>query len=170
LKQRSNPLLSVINFPGISAGAGILELYSGIETMTFPFNLELETPYSEALNGILAFSTLPEAEETIRKLDILCRKYEISSDKKGVDYCRRIAAQGRRRSELIYRNKRVALNKRLQKKEMAVWFGIWLETPDIFFDWIVMRKETEDFKKLLVNDSQTRSKLGERHAPRGKSS
>jgi hypothetical protein len=114
-----------------------------------PDALELEPPYREALAGILAFSTFPETEETIRRLEKLRREYRSASDKKGVEYCRRIAFLGRRRAELIGRNKRVSPQKRLQKQEMANWFRIWLETPDLFEDWLSLRKNTEEFKKLL---------------------
>ncbi len=110
--------------------------------------LEMEQPYCDDLKGILEFSDFAAAENTIRKLEILCRKYQKSSDKKGVVYCRSIALLGRRRAEVISRNSRVSLSKRLQKREIAEWFRVWLETPDLFSDWLAMRKEAEDFKKL----------------------
>jgi hypothetical protein len=114
--------------------------------------LVIEPPYREALTGILAFSTFAEAEETLRILENLCRKYRAASDKRGVAYCRQIASLGRRRAELISRNKKVGLQKRLQKKEMANWFRIWLETPAIFEDWLSMRKSTDEFKKLSTTE------------------
>jgi hypothetical protein len=110
--------------------------------------LDIEPLYREALTGVLAFSTFAETEETLRTLENLCRKYRAASDKKGVEYCRQIASLGRRRAELISRNRKVRLHKRLQKQEMANWFRIWLETPAIFEDWLTMRKNTDEFKKL----------------------
>jgi hypothetical protein len=111
-------------------------------------NLVIEEPYSEALTGVLAFATFEEAEKTLQTLENLCRKYRDASDKKGMEYCRRIAGLGRYRAELISRNRKVSLQKRLQKQEIAEWFRIWLETPSIFRDWLVMRKSTDEFKKL----------------------
>jgi hypothetical protein len=113
---------------------------------------EIEPPYREELTDILAFSTFEEAEKTLGRLEILRRKYGIASDKKGVEYCRRIASLGRYRAELISRNQKVSLQKRLQKQEMANWFRIWLETPALFEDWLSMRKNTEEFKKLLSSE------------------
>ncbi len=110
--------------------------------------LNIEPPYSEALTGVLAFATLEEAESTLLTLENLCRKYRETSDKKGVEYCRRIASLGRYRAELIGRNRKVSLQKRLQKQEIAEWFRIWLETPAIFEDWLAMRKSTEEFRRL----------------------
>ncbi len=118
--------------------------------------LEIEPPYREALTGILAFSTFEEAERTIKSLEIICRNYKAASDKKGVEYCRRIASLGRSRAELISRNKRVDLQKRLQKKEIAIWFKIWLETPAIFDDWLSLRKSTEDFRILAESENCSR--------------
>ncbi len=109
----------------------------------------IEQPYREELEGVLSFSSFEEAENTIRQLQNLCRKYESVSDKKGVEYCRRIASLGRRRADLISRNRRVSLHKRLQKQEIAMWFKVWIETPILFDDWLVMRRNTAEFHKLL---------------------
>jgi hypothetical protein len=31
--------------------------------------------------------------------------------------------------------------------EIANWFRIWLETPDAFFDWLDVRKQSSDFRR-----------------------
>ena len=36
--------------------------------------------------------------------------------------------------------------KREEKREIATWFRIWLETPDAFFDWLDVRKQSPEFK------------------------
>ena len=123
----------------------------------------MEPPYCEALTGILSFSSFAAAEHTLERLEDLRRKYQSASDKKGVEYCRQIAALGRRRAEMIGRNKRVSLRARRQKQEMANWFRIWLETPALFADWLAMRKDTEEFRELLRSECSQKSKAGERH-------
>jgi hypothetical protein len=127
-------------------------------------NLQIDPPYREALAGLLSFSSFAETERTIKHLKNLCREYQFVSDKKGVEYCRRIASLGRRRAELISRNKRVSLQKRLQKQEIATWFQIWLETPAIFDDWLEMRKNTEEFRRLLESEDVRESKSGDLYA------
>jgi hypothetical protein len=113
---------------------------------------QAEQPYQDVLKGILAFSSFAEAEETLKSLQNLCREYQAACDKKGVEYCRKIALLGRRRAEFISRNKRVNPDKRLQKQEIATWFRIWLETPAIFDHWLSMRKNTEEFQNLLQHE------------------
>ena len=56
------------------------------------------------------------------------------------------ARLGKRRAEMISRNRKVAAQKREEKKEIAEWFRIWLEAPDTFFDWLNVRKESPEFK------------------------
>jgi hypothetical protein len=87
-----------------------------------------------------------------------------------VEYCRQIAVLGRRRAELISRNRRVNAQKRLQKNEIAQWFTIWLETPSIFENWLSMRKDTEEFGKLLESETQSKQRAGDPYASRDKSS
>jgi hypothetical protein len=130
--------------------------------------LQIESPYREALEGILSFSSLRAAEETLQRLEKLRQKYQSASDKKGVEYCRRIAILGRRRAELISRNRRVGIQKRLQKQEIATWFRIWLETPAIFDNWLAMRKSTQEFKGLLKSECLDGPNTGDRHGPGAK--
>jgi hypothetical protein len=111
-------------------------------------NSEMESPYREVLLKILSFASFAAAEETLRRLDAFYRRYRSAGDKKGMDYCRQIAFIGRKRAELISRNKRVRSVKRMQKQEIAMWFRIWLENPTIFEDWLAMRKQTQEFKDL----------------------
>jgi hypothetical protein len=128
------------------------------------FTSKIEPPYREALTGILSFASFDAAEKTLKCLEILRRNYHSANDKKGVEYCRQIALLGRRRAEFIGRNKRVSLQKRRQKQEIAAWFGIWLETPAIFDDWLALRKKTEAFQELLQSEIEDSSRSGDRHA------
>jgi hypothetical protein len=127
-------------------------------------DLQIDQPYGEELEGLLSFSSFAQTEQTIQRLENLCRKYRLASDKKGVEYCRQVASLGRKRAELISRNRRVSLSKRLQKQEIATWFKIWLETPAIFEDWLAMRKNTEEFRKLLESESAQAPKSGDSYA------
>jgi hypothetical protein len=131
-------------------------------------DLQIESPYREALEGILSFSSFKAAEETLQRLEKLRQKYQSASDKKGVEYCRRIAILGRGRAELISRNRRVGVQKRLQKQEIATWFRIWLETPAIFNNWLAMRKNTQEFKGLLMSECLDVPNTGDRHGPGAK--
>jgi hypothetical protein len=44
-------------------------------------------------------------------------------------------------------NRKVEARKRDEKREIAEWFRIWLETPDAFFDWLDVRKASPTFRE-----------------------
>jgi hypothetical protein len=115
--------------------------------------LRIDPPYDRQLQGILAFASFSDAETTLRRLEKLRHEYSSTGDKKGVEHCRRIALQGRRRAELIGRNKKVRLQKRLHKLEIAAWFRVWLETPELFEDWLALRKGTTEYQRLQQSES-----------------
>jgi len=47
---------------------------------------------------------------------------------------------------MIARSHKVEPQKRAEKTEIANWFRIWLETPDAFFDWLDLRKQSPEFQ------------------------
>jgi hypothetical protein len=115
----------------------------------FAKTLELIPPYDKVLNRMLCFKTFADCATTLRRLNDLRRDYLSRGDLKGVEQCRAVALLGRKRSEAISRNKKVMHQKREQKREMAGWFRLWLENPDIFLEWLSLRKDSEEFQSLL---------------------
>lgn len=108
---------------------------------------DTEGRYEEEFADLLHFSTLEEAEMCIVRLDELFRKFQHEHERAAAERVREVARLGRRRAEMISRNHKVDAAKRLAKEEIAHWFGIWLETPDAFFDWLEVRKQSPDFLK-----------------------
>jgi hypothetical protein len=108
---------------------------------------DTEGQYEEEFADILHFSTLEEAEMCLVRLDELFRKFTRDHEHAAIERTREIARLGRRRAEMISRNHKVDPQKRAEKEEVAHWFAIWLETPDAFFDWIEVRKQSAEFVK-----------------------
>ena len=108
---------------------------------------DTEGRYEEEFSDLLHFSTLDEAEMCLVRLDELLRKFLLESDQPAAERVREVARLGRRRAEMISRNHKVDAHKRAEKEEIAHWFGIWLDTPDAFFDWLEVRKQSPDFQK-----------------------
>jgi hypothetical protein len=48
---------------------------------------------------------------------------------------------------MISKNEKVAPDKRAQKVEIAEWFTIWLQSPEVFENWVVLRQNSTDFTK-----------------------
>jgi hypothetical protein len=107
---------------------------------------DTEGLYEEEFSDLLHFSTLDEAEMCIIRLDELLRKFLAEEERAAAERVREVARLGRRRAEMIARNHKVDAAKRAEKEEIAQWFEIWLNTPDTFFDWLEVRKQSPDFQ------------------------
>jgi len=106
-----------------------------------------EDLYEEEFTDLLHFSTLDEAEMCLVRLDELLRKFSAEGERAAAERVREVARLGRRRAEMIGRNHKVDAQKRAEKEEIAHWFAIWLETPDAFFDWLEVRKQSPAFRE-----------------------
>lgn len=114
---------------------------------------DTEGKYEEEFADLLHFSTLEEAEMSLIRLDELLRKFSVEGERAAVERVREIGRLGRRRAEMIAHNHKVDAAKRVEKLEIARWFGIWLETPDAFFDWLEVRKKSPEFQSSFPDDT-----------------
>lgn len=107
---------------------------------------EAEDRFEEEFEDILHFKSLQDAEVSLTRLDELARRFRMHGEKAAVERVLEIARLGKRRAEMISHNRKVEEKKRREKKEIAEWFRVWLETPDAFFDWLDVRKSSPEFK------------------------
>lgn len=107
---------------------------------------EAEDHYEEEFEDLLHFKTLEDAEVSIMRLDELMRRFRTHGESAAVERVLNVARLGKRRAEMIARNHKVEAQKRAEKEEIANWFRIWLETPDVFFDWIEVRKQSPEYR------------------------
>jgi len=114
---------------------------------------DTEGRYEEEFSDLLHFSTLEEAEMCLIRLDELFRKFSSEGERTAMERVREVAQLGHRRAEMIARNHKVEAAKRAEKEEIAHWFAIWLETPDAFFDWLEVRKQSPEFQKQFPQDA-----------------
>jgi hypothetical protein len=108
---------------------------------------EAEDRFEEEFEDILHFKTLQDAEVSLTRLDELLRRFREHGEKAAVERVLEIARLGKRRAEMISLNRKVEARKRDEKREIAEWFRIWLETPDAFFDWLDVRKASTAFRE-----------------------
>lgn len=117
------------------------------EILNLDFRRRLQSPYDAMFRNILKFSDLKQALICLRRLENLRRKFVSENDKEGLRLLRETALKGKTRAYMIAKNKKVEPKKRLEKAEIAEWFTIWLQSPEIFENWILLRQNSEDFRK-----------------------
>ena len=106
-------------------------------------------PYAGRLKGILEFHDLARTEMSLQRLDEIFREYSGMGDRQGIKFVRALVKKGRLRARALATSPRVQASKRQEKQEIAYWFQVWLETPDLFADWLALRKSSDEFRKLF---------------------
>jgi hypothetical protein len=115
---------------------------------------EAEEEYEEEFEDLLHFKTLEDAEVSLTRLDELMRQFQAHGEPAAVERVLDVARLGKRRAEMIARNRKVEAQKRAEKEEIAGWFRIWLETPDVFFDWLDVRKQSPEYQKKFPSTEE----------------
>src|SRR5258708_4146534 len=115
---------------------------------------EAEDQYEEEFEDLLHFKTLEDAEVSIMRLDELMRKFRAKGEQAAAERVLNVGRLGKRRAEMIARNHKVEPQKRAEKEEIANWFRIWLETPDVFFDWLAVRTQSPEFTTKFPPEEQ----------------
>lgn len=128
--------------------AGVLET-AGLRVV-WSTRADTEGHYEEEFHDLLHFATFEEAEMCLIRLDDLLRKFRAEGERAAAERVLEVARLGRRRAEMIARNPKVEAHKRKEKLEIMQWFKIWLDSPDAFFDWLELRKQSADFRERFA--------------------
>ena len=107
-------------------------------------------PYEPMFRNILKFATFEQAAASLKRLDNLRRQFERTKDAAGLRRVRETVLKGKRRAEMIAGNESVNARKREEKSEIAQWFTIWLQQPEIFDDWLALRQRSPDFRRRFA--------------------
>jgi Ni/Co efflux regulator RcnB len=104
-------------------------------------------PYEAMFRNVLKFSTFDEAAASLKRLDNLRREFKRRNDKDGLRRVTETVLKGKQRAQMISRNASVNEGKRAEKAEIADWFAVWLRQPEIFEDWLHLRRRSPEFRK-----------------------
>ena len=104
-------------------------------------------PYDAMFRNVLKFSDFKQAAASIRNLENLRKQFARKKDREGLRRVQETALKGKQRAQMISRNRNVDESKRAEKAEIAEWFTIWLQSPEIFNDWLDLRQRSADFQK-----------------------
>lgn len=110
------------------------------------------SPYDAMFRNVLKFSSFKETVISLRRLENLRRKFLADNDREGLRLMREIAIKGKNRALMIAGNERVAPPKRAEKAEIAEWFTVWLQNPEIFENWLALRQKSEDFTRRFNSE------------------
>lgn len=116
------------------------------EILALDVERRLESPYDAMFRNILKFSDFKQTLVSLRQLENLRQKFLRENDKEGLRLVRETALRGKNRAQMISKNQRVDAQKRAEKAEVAEWFTLWLQSPEVFETWVQLRQNSKDFK------------------------
>lgn len=109
--------------------------------------------YAQFFEGVLSFKSLETAEKSLREIDQLYHKFKAEGDRVGMARAQLLATTGWRRASIMAKNKKLSPSVRHEKEEIAHWFELWNENPEVFWDWLELRKKSQKFQKQFGNHS-----------------
>jgi hypothetical protein len=98
----------------------------------------------------LAFGSLEAAAALIEKIEALRQNFE--NDKPMLEHLRQSVQEIK--SELDVWAASDRLGQRIIAQEVAQWLAIWLQNPQIFTEWLALRRNTPEFRQKFLTGFQ----------------
>lgn len=91
----------------------------------------------------LKFSSIPEALASFARLEEL----NMNADEGRLNQLRDTVLRARQDSQLIGRSKIIEDGEREEAKEIHQWLTVWLQSPQLFSDWLELRRRSPEFRE-----------------------
>ena len=103
-------------------------------------------------NGLEDFLTgeplrLNKAEALVKRLEQLRKASERSGDQMALKQARDMVINARQVAESLVKDRTLDPLERAEQAELAEWLKVWIQTPNLFEDWIELRRRSPDFCK-----------------------
>ena len=99
---------------------------------------------------------LKQAELLIRKLERLSGRLERTRDRRQLAKLRTLAIDARRTAIARAKDPSLPNALRHEQAEISEWLMVWLETPNLFQQWVELRKSSPAFKERFSIYDQLR--------------
>ena len=104
-----------------------------------------DRPYDGALRNIVKIDDLKNTLASIHNLENLRRKYENEKDKQGLRLVKETAIKAKQTAMENGDKKNLDQTEQYVNAEIAHWFTVWLQTPQVFEGWVTLRQRSPDF-------------------------
>jgi hypothetical protein len=93
-----------------------------------------------------------QAEALINELERLRRRFAGEADREALAELTTFAANARRAAQLSAKSRRSDSARQAEQAEIAEWIKIWIQTPNLFADWLALRKNSPEFRAQFGSD------------------
>jgi hypothetical protein len=116
-------------------------------------NWRLQRLSSQAYEQELDFSDFDKAIASFNVLDKI--QLAISAqDGNAVNRLRDVVSNARQNTLLIARSKILNSEERERAKEISHWMTVWLQSPQLFTDWLELRLRSAEFRNRFPNQDK----------------
>ncbi len=105
-----------------------------------------DRPHDAALRNVIDVFDLRTVRTSLRNLENLRRKYKADNDKEGLRHVRAISIAAKELAAETVARENVTAEERTLNAEIAKWFTIWLQTPEIFENWVDLRQRSPEYE------------------------
>ena len=91
--------------------------------------------------------TLLRAARLIARLEKARKRFERKADKVNLRRVRDLAITEKQHAQSLVRSPRLNEQARSEQAEIVEWLGVWLQTPELFRDWLDLRRGSPEFRK-----------------------
>jgi hypothetical protein len=110
-----------------------------------------DRPYEAEFRNLIRIDTLAQTLRSIRHAENLRSKYVSANDKEGIRLLRQDVIDAKERARKRSQDK-TSEPQAMINAEIAEWLTIWLQSPDIFDNWVTLRRRSTDFKTRFGRD------------------
>lgn len=104
-----------------------------------------EIPYEAEFRNLVKLNSLTEALTTIRNAENLRRKFVSGGDREGERLLREEFIDAKQGVLKKASDRKADDSSRQTKAEIAEWLILWLQSPELFENWIKLRKRSPEF-------------------------
>jgi hypothetical protein len=106
-----------------------------------------DQPHEAELRNLIKTGDLNSIERSIRRAENLRKKFVTDNDKDGLRQLREEVIDVKSRLQRESRDKKLQWPVRQTYAEMAEWLTLWLQSPELFENWVKLRRNSAEFKE-----------------------
>jgi len=88
-----------------------------------------------------------QAEALLKELETLRQRFAAEADAVALAELTTVAANARRAAQLLAKDPASDSSRRAEQVEISQWIKVWIQTPNLFADWLALRKSSPEFLK-----------------------